>query len=133
MEKLKEILGDPRRHDDVIEFMESLMEKLDESEYCEDLYVLENGHHFTDKTLKESGVQVKYSWPDIEKYLGALHIVLPECLTPEDIVWTVNTLYETFHPLITDLQGSLKFAEKYLTDNRWPNHDRPYQEWLSQQ
>lgn len=98
-------------------------------EFEDDFYILENGPHFTEKSLEKTKVPIRYPWPEIQPHLDALGITFPECVTQEDIVFTVNSLYETYFPLISDLSGALRFSEKYIKDTRWPKYDRPYQEW----
>ena len=68
------------------EMMEDLLEESTEKKKYEmDLYKLAYGPHFNEEKLKESGVKIKYSMPEIEKLISAHGIKFPECVTTEDV------------------------------------------------
>lgn len=115
-----------------IDILSGILEKMLEAcpEYKDDFYVLENGYHFNLRSLHESQIEIKYPWSEIEKHMDALNISFPPCVTQEDVVYTVNSLYWTYFPLISDITGAIRFAEKYIEDKNWPDHNRPYLEWL---
>lgn len=110
--------------------IDELLEDCEEPEkYKDSFHVLIHGPHHTEETLRESGVVIKYSCPEIQRVMMSNGIELPECITPEDITYTVNSLYKTYYPLIPDLTHAVKFAEKYLTEEYPIKHGRAYVEW----
>ena len=88
-----------------------------------------HGPHHTEDTLCESGVSIKYTYPEIQRAMMSSGISFDECITPEDVVYTVNSLYRTYYPLIPDLSHALKFADKYLHEDYPVKHGRAYMEW----
>ena len=74
-------------------------------------------------------MNIKYSYPEIQRVVMSSGITFHESLTPEDIIYTVNSLYKTYYPLIPDLTHAVKFAEKYLLEDYPVKHGRAYMEW----
>ena len=67
---------------------------------------------------------------EIEKIMSAHGTKFPECVTIEDITFTVNYLYHLFYPLIPDVSVALRFAEKYIKDENYPvKYGKPFCEW----
>jgi hypothetical protein len=113
------------------EMMEDLLEESKEKKKYEmDLYKLAYGPHFNDEKLKESGVKIKYSTPEIEKLISAHGIKFPECVTMEDVTYTTNYLYHLYYPLIPDISVALRFTEKYIKDETYPvKYGRAFCDW----
>ena len=111
--------------------MEDLLEESKEKKKYEmDLYKLAYGPHFNDEKLKESGVKIKYSTPEIEKLISAHGIKFPECVTMEDVTYTTNYLYHLYYPLIPDISVALRFTEKYIKDETYPvKYGRAFCDW----
>lgn len=113
------------------EMMEELLEEShDKKKYEMDLYKLAYGPHFNEEKLKESGVRIKYSCSEVEKLVSAHGTKFPECVTLEDITFSVNYLYHMYYPLIPDISAALRFAEKYIKDETFPvKYSKPFCEW----
>lgn len=110
--------------------IDELLEECDEPEkYKKSFHLLIHGPHHTEETIKESGIVIKYTYPEIQRVIMSCGIELPECITKEDVVYAVNTLYKTYYPLIPDLTHAVKFAERYLTEEYPIKHGRAYMEW----
>ncbi len=123
--------GDTEKMHTLQDMMENLLEESgDKKKYEMDLYKLAHGPHFNEEKLKESGVKIKYSTSEIEKIMSAHGTKFPECVTIEDITFTVNYLYHLFYPLIPDVSVALRFAEKYIKDENYPvKYGKPFCEW----
>ena len=117
------------------DLMEELIEKSDDKEeYKYHLHMLLHGPHFDDCMLKKSGVKMKYGISEITRFMNAQGIMFDECVTPEDISYTVNYLYFMFYPLISDINQALKFAEKYIKDVDYPvKNGKPFMEWFERE
>lgn len=127
---LKKIEGDEHKLCLLSEIIDELLEECEEPEkYRDSFHLLVNGPHHTEDTLKESGVPVKYGYPEIQRSMLSSGISFDDCLTQEDIVYTVNSLYRTYYPLIPDLSHALKFADKYLKEEYPVKNGRAYVEW----
>lgn len=123
--------GDTEKMIVLQEMMEELLEEShDKKKYEMDLYKLAYGPHFNEEKLKESGVRIKYSCPEVEKLVSAHGTKFPECVTLEDITFSVNYLYHLYYPLIPDISAALRFAEKYIKDETFPvKYSKPFCEW----
>lgn len=110
--------------------IDELLEECEEPEkYKNSFHLLLYGPHHTEETLNESGITIKYSYPEIQRAMMSSGVVFHESITQEDIIYTVNSLYKTYYPLISDLTHALKFAEKYLIEDYPVKHGRAYMEW----
>ena len=111
---LSAIGNDEHKIDLLSEIIDELLEECDEpGKYKNSFHLLIHGPHHTEETLRESGMNIKYSYPEIQRAVMSSGITFHESLTPEDIIYTVNSLYKTYYPLIPDLTHAVKFAEKY--------------------
>lgn len=129
-EMLKKIEGDEHKICLLSEIIDELLEECEEpGKYKDSFHLLIHGPHHTKDTLCESGIPVKYSFPEIQRVMMSSGISFDECITPEDIVYTVNSLYRTYYPLIPDLSHALKFTDKYLHEDYPVKHGRAYMEW----
>ena len=127
-------LSEEGDHDKMVilgDLMEELIENsVDKDEYKYHLHQLLHGPHFDECMLKESGIKQKYGYPEISRFMNALGIEFDECVTMEDVIYTVNHLYFTYYPLISDVNQAIKFAEKYIKDPDYPVHNgRAFMEW----
>lgn len=123
--------GDTEKMIILQEMMEELLEESQEKKKYEmDLYKLAYGPHFNEEKLKESGVKIKYTCTEVEKLVSAHGTKFPECVTLEDITFSVNYLYHLYYPLIPDISAALRFAEKYIKDETFPvKYSKPFCEW----
>lgn len=127
---IKAIGNDENKINILSEIIDELLEECDEpNKYKDSFHILINGPHHTEETLKESGIPIKYNYPDIQRIMMSCGINFNESLTKEDIVFTVNSLYKTYYPLIPDLTHAIKFAEKYLSEDYPVKCGRAYMEW----
>ena len=127
---LSAIGNDEHKIDLLSEIIDELLEEYEESgKYKNSFHLLIHEPHHTEETLRESGMSIKYSYPEIQRAVMSSGITFHESLTPEDIVYTVNSLYKTYYPLIPDLTHAVKFAEKYLLEDYPVKHGRAYMEW----
>lgn len=112
------------------EIIDELLEECEEpGKYKNSFHLLIHGPHHTEDTLKESGMTIKYNYPEIQRCMMSLGITFNECLTKEDIVYVVNSLYKSYYPLIPDLTHAIKFAEKYFLEDYPVKNGRAYMEW----
>lgn len=123
--------GDTEKMIVLQEMMEELLEEShDKKKYEMDLYKLAYGPHFNEEKLKESGIRIKYPCSEVEKLISAHGTKFPECVTLEDITFSVNYLYNLYYPLIPDISAALRFAEKYIKDETFPaKYSKPFCEW----
>ena len=127
---LSSIGNDEHKINLLSKIIDEILEECDEPEkYKSSFHLLIHGPHHTEETLKESGMNIKYNYPEIQRVSMSTGVVFHESLTPEDIVYTVNSLYKTYYPLIPDLTHAVKFAEKYLLEDYPVKHGRAYMEW----
>lgn len=123
--------GDTEKMIILQDLMEELLEEsVDKKKYEMDLYKLAYGPHFNEDKLKNSGVKIKYTVPEVEKLVSAHGTKFPDCVTIEDITYTVNYLYHLYYPLIPDISAALRFTEKYIKDETYPTkYAKPFCEW----
>lgn len=127
-------LSEEGDHDKMVvlgDLLEELIENSsDKEEYKYHLHQLLHGPHFDECMLKESGIKQKYGIPEVSRFMKALGIEFDECVTMEDITYTVNHLYFLYYPLISDINQALKFAEKYIKDSEYPvRNGKAFMEW----
>lgn len=124
--------GDISRMDKLCELIDKLISQAPDCEALrEDLYILQNGPHFTMEVLENSGVPLKYTPSEITRYMDSHGMGFGPKYRIEDICYTVNSLYSLYYPLLPDLGQTLKFTEKYLHDESWPgdSSEKPYMIW----
>ena len=127
---LSSIGNDEQKITILSEIIDELLEDCeDPGKYKNSFHLLAHGPHHNEETLKESGVNIKYGLTEIQRVMMATGVTFPECITQEDIIYTVNSLYHTYYPLIPDLAHAVKFSEKYLTEDYPVKHGRAYMEW----
>lgn len=127
---LSSLGNDERKIKLLSEIIDELLEECDEpGKYKNSFHLLIHGPHHTEETLNESGIDIKYTYPEIQRAMMSSGITFHDSITEEDIVFTVNSFYKTYYPLIPDLAHALKFAERYLTEDYPIKHGRAYMEW----
>lgn len=112
------------------EIIDELLEECAEpGKYKHSFHLLAHGPHHTEETLKESGLHIKYTYPEIQRVMMSSGIECPEGVSKEDVVYAVNSLYKTYYPLIPDLSHAVKFADKYLKEDYPVKNGRAFMEW----
>ena len=129
-ELLTSIGNDEHKINLLSEIIDELLEDCEEPEkYKSSFHLLLHGPHHTAETLKETGMSIKYSYPEIQRVMMSTGVTFSDALTPEDIVYVVNSLYKTYYPLIPDLTHAIKFSEKYFLEDYPVKNGRAYMEW----
>lgn len=129
-EILKKIEGDEEKICLFSEIIDEILEDCEDlSKYEDSFHVLIHGPHHTQETLEKSGIPLKYNYQEIQRVMLSSGISFDDCITPEDIVFIVNSLYKTYYPLIPDLSHAVKFADRYINEDYPVKNGRAYTEW----
>lgn len=142
MHDIKGILTKMKEQSDpvILNKLACLMEKLiEESEdpikYEMDLYILEHGYHFNEKTFNMAmeGKEVKWSPETACSVLDNYGISFSrefEHVTMYDKAYVMNMLYKKFYPLISDPSTTAKFTEKYIKCDYPVTGGKAFAEWM---